>query len=1260
MNKDFTNINKVTKTLSFSLIPVAETLDNVMKDGIITADDNLATSYSKMKNTIDEYHKWFINQSLSNVKLSLLEEYFRLYNQKKERKDDEYFAYLKVQLRKEVADIFTSNKYYSTVFGKDLIKKDLPLWINTYRPDLYFDESFKSHTTYFTHFNENRKNVYSPDEISTSICYRLINENLPKIVENINLYNIIKDIIDFTPIESELAEVLQGERLDEIFTIDYYNNLLNQTGIDFFNTIISGFVSGDKKKKTKGLNEYINEYNQTQKDKKLKIGKFKILYKQILADKSSVSFKPNGFVDEKDFIDSINSFYLTVLECNDKDGITINVLDEIETLFTNISSYDLDKIYLSNNTLSDISQAIYGNYTVFKSAINAYYDKHLSDAFRENTTPRKGVTKKMIEDATKDKEKWFKNNFSISWLNQALDEYIEILDDDNEFRNKHKNNVITTYFTELFSNKYNIINDIKSKYNDIKDILNITTEENLVKSSDEKISKLKSFHETVLSLRNILKTINCDEPGKDMYFYPNFEYLYNEISRIIPLYNNVRSFLTKKPYSTEKFKLNFDNSCLLDGWDKNYEHRKGGVLFRKDGNYYLGIINKKHNKIFIEYPVLDTTENAYEKINYKLISGANTMLPKIFFGSTYNVPDDILRIRNTGSHTKNGITQKGYEKADFCLDDCHKMIDYFKECIKNYKIWDVYNFNFDETTSYTDISLFYKDLEDQAYEISFDNIPDEYINEKVANGELYLFRLYNKDFSEHSKGTPNLFTIYWKALFDEDNLKNVVYKLNGKAEMFYRKSSIKDVDKIIHPKNQPIKTKHPDVFKTNTFPYDIVKDKRFTYDQFSLHVPITINYKAKDKRNINHDTLAYLQNNPDVNIIGIDRGERNLLYVTLINQKGEIIRQESLNDIYDEKTGITIRYHTILGYREKERVDARKNWSVIGNIKETKTGYLSQVVNIITNMMVEHNAIVVLEDLNTGFKNSRLHIDTQIYQAFEEKLIKKLNCLVFKNKDKNEIGGALNPLQLSTQFKTHKDIGKQSGFIFYVPAWNTSKIDPTTGFVNLFDTKFDNISQTKSFFAKFDSIIYNENKGRFEFTFDYKNFTNKVGDSKSEWTLCADNTSRYIYNSTNKTQEEVKIANELCLLFDKNNIDYKTGLDLKVAINSDNNSSAFYKRLVQLFKSLVSLRHNNGGKGDNEKDMIISPVENENGIIFNSDNALPSQPNNADANGALHIALKGLWVLGEINKSTDLFKTKLAITNNKWLQFVQNKEYQNI
>lgn len=71
--------------------------------------------------------------------------------------------------------------------------------------------------------------------------------------------------------------------------------------------------------------------------------------------------------------------------------------------------------------------------------------------------------------------------------------------------------------------------------------------------------------------------------------------------------------------------------------------------------------------------------------------------------------------------------------------------------------------------------------------MSFARVSVSYINQLVEEGKMYLFQIYNKDFSEYSKGTPNMHTLYWKALFDERNLADVVYKLNGQAEMFYRK-----------------------------------------------------------------------------------------------------------------------------------------------------------------------------------------------------------------------------------------------------------------------------------------------------------------------------------------------------------------------------------------------------------------------------------------------------------------------------------------
>ena len=567
---------------------------------------------------------------------------------------------------------------------------------------------------------------------------------------------------------------------------------------------------------------------------------------------------------------------------------------------------------------------------------------------------------------------------------------------------------------------------------------------------------------------------------------------------------------------------------------------------------------------------------------------------------------------------------------------------------------------------------FYGDIDTQTYKITFNNIPESYITEKVNAGELYLFKIYNKDFSAFSKGTPNMHTLYWKMLFDEQNLKNVVYKLNGQAEVFYRKASIETKNIITHKKNEPIASKNPLKPNQNIFAYDLIKDKRYTVNKFQFHVPITMNFKAEGNDRINQDVNRFLQNNPEVNIIGLDRGERHLIYLTLVNQKGEILKQESLNSIKNEKHEIETPYHTLLDTKEKQRAEARQEWGAIESIKELKEGYISQVVHKIASMMLENNAIVVMEDLNFGFKRGRFHVEKQVYQKLEKMLIDKLNYLVFKNKDKNEASGVMNALQLSNKFTSFKDMGKQSGFIYYVPAWNTSKIDPSTGFVNFLKPHYESVTKAQEFISKFKSISFNKSKERFEFAFDYSDFTNRAEGSKTNWTVCADNQTRYIFNrllNQNKgAQEGIKVAEALELLFADANITYGNGANLIEQIVAQS-SADFYRKLLKYLAVTLSLRHNNGLKGAEEQDFILSPVAFENhqgfknldglrvGEFFDSRKASDKEPKDADANGAYHIALKGLWVLQQLGKAKDLNKPNLAISNKDWLEFAQNKAY---
>ena len=591
------------------------------------------------------------------------------------------------------------------------------------------------------------------------------------------------------------------------------------------------------------------------------------------------------------------------------------------------------------------------------------------------------------------------------------------------------------------------------------------------------------------------------------------------------------------------------------------------------------------------------------------------------------------------------------------MNHCHNLIDFFKTSINKHEDWKHFGFQFSDTKTYNDLSGFYREVEQQGYKITYKAISENYIAQMIEEGKLYLFQIYNKDFSPYSKGMPNMHTLYWKMLFDAVNLKNVVYKLNGQAEVFYRKLSIKAENIITHKANVPINNKNEENEKKQSrFDYDIIKDKRYTLDKFQFHVPITMNFKAKGLNNINTEVNQYLKKESDIHIIGIDRGERHLLYLTLIDGKGNIKQQFSLNEIINEYQGKTYKtnYHDLLDKKEGDRDDARRNWKTIETIKELKEGYLSQVIHKISELMVEHNAIVVLEDLNMGFMRGRQKVEKQVYQKFEKMLIDKLNYLVDKKKNPTDLGGTLNAYQLTNKFESFQKMGKQSGFLFYVPAWNTSKMDPVTGFVNLLDTRYENIEKTKTFFGKFDSIHYNPLKKYVEFECDYNRFTTKAEGTQSKWTLCTYKERIETFRNPAKNSQwdsrEIVLTDEFVSLFEQYGIAYKNKEELKDAI-ARQTEKVFFERLLHLLKLTLQMRNSITGT---ETDYLISPVANAKGEFYDSRTASETLPKNADANGAYNIARKGLWVVEQIKQADDLKKLKLAISNKEWLGFVQN------
>ena len=791
-------------------------------------------------------------------------------------------------------------------------------------------------------------------------------------------------------------------------------------------------------------------------------------------------------------------------------------------------------------------------------------------------------------------------------------------------------------------------------YQDAKELLHTDYAGKRELAGDKKkVALLKKLLDCIKDVEAFIKPLlgTGMETEKDDNFYGELDIYYSQLSLVTPLYNKVRNYVTQKPYSVEKIKINFQSPTLLAGWDVNKERDHLAVILRKNGLYYLGIMDKNHNKSFMTQNFQDD-DSYYEKLEYKMIQNPHEMLPKVFFGKKnldyFQPPADILRNYKKGSH----ILGDNFE-----LKECHKLIDFFKRSIKKHEDWNKFDFHFSETKDYQNISQFYHEVEKQAYALKFRKVSETYVNQLVNNGQLYLFQIYGKDFSKYTKGTPNLHTIYWKMLFDERNLANVVYQLNGKAEIFYRKASIKAENRVIHPKGELIAKKNPMAEikgETSCFPYDLIKDKRYTVDKYQFHVPITLNFCAEGKRNLNTLAQEVIRREKGVNVIGIDRGERNLLYVCVVSPEGKILYQKSLNIIKNDK-GYDQNYHALLDKREKEMDQSRRNWMEINSIKELKEGYLSQAIHVITNLMLEYQAVIVLEDLNVGFVNGRKKVEKQVYEKFEKMLIDKLNYLVNKTVDAEQPGGALKAYQLANPFEGFGKMGQQSGFLFYIPAWNTSKIDPTTGFVNLLYPKYTNMTEAKIFIEKFDFIRYNSQEGYFEFALDYKHFSDRAMGIRTKWTLCSQG-SRIVTcrNPEKKNQWDYKEIKELTTQMRTHFEQYGVEISEKNMIPDicKVEQAKFFRDLLEDIKWMVQLRNSIPNKNI---DYMISPVKNDNGEFFDTREYQENNekrnyfPQDADANGAYNIARKGLILLDRIQKN----EKKVKISNQEWLEYAQ-------
>lgn len=1259
--KELTGLYSLTKTIGVELKPVGKTQELIEAKKLIEQDDQRAEDYKIVKDIIDRYHKDFIDKCLNCVKIKKddLEKYVSL--AENSNRDAEDFDNIKTKMRNQITEAFRKNSLFTNLFKKNLIKEYLPAFVSEEEKSVV--NKFSKFTTYFDAFNDNRKNLYSGDAKFGTIAYRLIHENLPMFLDNIASFNAISGTgvnEYFSSIEAEFTDTLKGKRLTEFFQIDFFNNTLTQKKIDNYNYVVGA------------VNKAVNLYKQQHKN--VRIPLLKTLHKMILSDRVTPSWLPERFESDEEMLTAIKAAYESLREVlvGDDD-------DSLRNLLLNIDNFDLEHIYIAKDSgLTSISQQIFGYYDTYTLAIKDQLQ-------RENPN---------LYDERIDKLYKKEGSFSIAYLNRLVDtkEHITI----NEYYR-----LLGSYCREKGKRKDDFFKQIDGAYCAISHLF--WGKHGEIAQSDSDIELIQKLFDAYKGLQRFIKPLlgHGDEADKDNEFDAKLRKVWDELDIITPLYDKVRNWLSRKIYNPEKIKLCFENNGkLLSGWSDNQTKsdngtQYGGYIFRKKNeigeyDFYLGI--SADAKLFRRDETICYEDGMYERFDYYHLK-PNTLLGKSYIGNYGEDSKAVLSAFNAA------ITKLQLEKK-LVPKDNEKVPTYLKRLKQNYANFYQILMNDDnvvdayksmkqhilatlatlirvpaaiELAAQTDLDI--DELIDEIMNLpseSFGYFPVATAAIEEANKRekkpLFLFKMSNKDLSyaaktseglRKSRGTENLHTMYLKALL---GMTQNVFSIGSGMVFFRHKTKGLAETTARHKANEFVANKNKlNDKKKSIFAYEIVKNKRFTVDKYLFKLSVKLNYSQpnNNKIDVNSEVREIISNGGIKHIIGIDRGERNLLYLSLIDLKGNIVMQKSLNILKDDHNAKGTDYKGLLTEREGERQDARRNWKKIANIKDLKRGYLSQVVHIISKMLVEYNAIVVLEDLNPGFIRGRQKIERNVYEQFERMLIDKLNFYVDKHKDANETGGLLHALQLTSEFENFKKSEHQNGCLFYIPAWNTSKIDPATGFANLLDTRYTNADKALEFFSKFDEIRYNEEKDWFEFEFDYDEFTQKAHGTRTKWTLCTYGMRLRSFKNPAKQynwdSEVVALTDEFKRILEEAGIDIHE--NLKDAIrNLKGKKQKYLEHLMQFMKLLLQLRNSKAGT---DEDYILSPVADENGIFYDSRSCGDELPENADANGAYNIARKGLMLIEQIKGAEDLGNLKFDISNKAWLNFAQQKPYKN-
>ena len=1305
---NFTNLYSLSKTLRFELKPIGKTaetfkqwieeLNNTNEDGNLFAKDRkIKDAYLVIKPIMDKLHEQFIEKALldgaKNIDFS---EYFKAYQSKAVKDDTEK------ELRKAIGEAFqVAGKYFVQEIskaqkdGKEIkTKKDKlyecltdakvlnylivnvkefaqasDLGENELKEHL---EQFKGFWGYLDGYNTNRENYYATDkEASTAVATRIVHENLPTFCSNalrfekrkeeyLGIHQFLKDNNRETKIKNEQGEEIEAEVIAEtIFQIEHFNKCLSQSQIEEYNRIIGNY------------NFLINLYNQARREETgfKKIDEFETLYKQIGCGKKKSMFET--LQDDSD----VRNFLQKAKDAGDvmfkgSNDAEINILPAFVKFLKECDNWE--GIYMSSAAVNKISNLYIANWHSIKDKLKeknacATYDKHREEPIKLRDAVELSGLFAVLD--TEQSEHFFKASL---FKDDETNEYRGVLDKSLA----PSKNLINLLCFDIEQNIKVFLKDSDS----IVALEKFKDENNQSGEEDQTINQIRGWFEAATDAMRIVRYFVVRK-SKMKGNLPNVtmeqalsNLLYNDDVQWFKWYDIIRNYLTKKPQDDVKenmLKLNFGNPSLLDGWSDGQEKKKAATLLKCDNDLYLCILKTKNvfDTSKENNPIYTTQSNASRLIlrNLKF----QTLAGKGFLGE-YSI--------SYGEMGKSNPT-----KAIQCLQKIIK-----ERYVKKYPLLEKFVVN-----TYTDKSKFDAEINEtlkECYVCEFVPIDWGLVTEKQYNDELFLFKIHCKDYEPKTTGKNDLQTMYWEDVLTDGSK----HQLCAGAEIFMREpvaneSPIKHRvgSKMVNKRDKEGKTIPEQIYRKiylyvngkkkdisteaqkyideqkaviKDVKHEIIKDKRFYGEtKYMFHCPIKLYYEAKEYKEpqyafpeVNAKITDSLQQSENLQFIGIDRGEKHLVYSCTIDKNGKIIKckhHDIISVTTKDKEGKNVEHKT--DYVQKleavagERIIAKKNWQAQNKIRDLKAGYISHVVHRLVEEIIKDgdiiapHAYIVLEDLNTEMKRGRQKIEKQVYQNLETALAKKLNFVVDKNVELGELGSVSKALQLTPPISNYQDIEgkKQFGVMLYTRANYTSVTDPATGWrktIYIKNGKEEDVK--KQILEKFNDFGFDGKDYYFEYTEIHAGHVWRLYSGKNGESLPRFQNRKQLQQDKNIWVPEqinvVEILDQLFANFDKIKsfkAQVENGVELK---KIDGRNETAWQSLRYALDLIQQIR--NSGVKREDDNFLYSPVRNENGEHFDTcnhaNNGDLSEIVDADANGAYNIARKGLIMDAHIKR----------------------------